>query len=74
MKIINSVDEVRLYYGFVTTFSIGKVIFTTIGGFIMGQLIIFISIYYLPLHLFFLSSTVGRSIQFSYIIDSKNGV
>nr|YP_009034029.1 ycf1 79 [Cenchrus americanus]AHZ18275.1 ycf1 79 [Cenchrus americanus] len=29
--------------------------FATTGGFIMGQLMIFISIYYPPLHLFFLS-------------------
>nr|QWX89978.1 photosystem I assembly protein Ycf1 [Aeginetia indica] len=67
MKIINSVVVVGLYYGFLTTFSIGpsylfllrsqvmeegtenKVSVTT--GFIMGQLIMFISIYYAPLHL-----------------------
>nr|QBC72589.1 hypothetical protein RF1 [Simmondsia chinensis] len=70
MKIINSVVVVGLYYGFLTTFSIGpsylfllraqvieegeegtekKVSATT--GFIMGQLIMFISIYYTPLHL-----------------------
>nr|YP_010349401.1 hypothetical chloroplast RF1 [Kalidium foliatum]UNV37840.1 hypothetical chloroplast RF1 [Kalidium foliatum] len=70
MKIINSVVVVGLYYGFLTTFSIGpsyffllrtqvmeegeegtakKVAATT--GFIMGQLIMFISIYYTPLHL-----------------------
>ncbi|KAL0002001.1 hypothetical protein SO802_015782 [Lithocarpus litseifolius] len=58
---------VGLYYGFLTTFSIGpsylfllrarvieegiekKVSATT--GFIMGQLMMFISIYYAPLHL-----------------------
>nr|QUO99635.1 hypothetical protein RF1 [Berchemia flavescens] len=70
MKIINSVVVVGLYYGFVTTFSIGpsylfllrarvmeegeegtekKVSATT--GFITGQLMMFISIYYVPLHL-----------------------
>nr|YP_010598375.1 Ycf1 [Psychotria serpens]UIG86875.1 Ycf1 [Psychotria serpens] len=67
MKIINSVVVVGLYYGFLTTFSIGpcylfllraqvmeegtekKVSATT--GFITGQLMLFISIYYAPLHL-----------------------
>ena len=67
MKIINSVVVVGLYYGFLTTFSIGpsylfllrarvmeegtekKVSATT--GFITGQLVMFISIYYVPLHL-----------------------
>nr|YP_010169844.1 hypothetical protein RF1 [Amphicarpaea edgeworthii]QRZ59666.1 hypothetical protein RF1 [Amphicarpaea edgeworthii] len=67
MKIINSIVVVGLYYGFLTTFSIGpsylfllrarlveegtekKISATT--GFIMGQLIMFISIYYAPLHL-----------------------
>nr|YP_009319024.1 Ycf1 [Graffenrieda moritziana]APA18057.1 Ycf1 [Graffenrieda moritziana] len=70
MKIINSVVMVGLYYGFMTTFSIGpsylfllqarvmeegeegtekKVSATT--GFIAGQLMMFISIYYAPLHL-----------------------
>nr|QFQ49032.1 hypothetical chloroplast RF1 [Memecylon ligustrifolium] len=70
MKIINSVVRVGLYYGFLTTFSIGpsylfllharvmeegeegtekKVSATT--GFIAGQLMMFISIYYAPLHL-----------------------
>nr|YP_009570753.1 hypothetical protein RF1 [Frankenia pulverulenta]QBC67676.1 hypothetical protein RF1 [Frankenia pulverulenta] len=68
MKIINSVVVIGLYYGFLTTFSIGpsylfllrarvmeeggtekKVSATT--GFIMGQLMVFISIYYTPLHL-----------------------
>nr|QJW34132.1 hypothetical chloroplast RF19 [Platostoma chinense] len=67
MKIINSVIVVGLYYGFLTTFSIGpsylfllraqvmeegtekKVSATT--GFITGQLMMFISIYYAPLHL-----------------------
>ncbi|KAM3301012.1 hypothetical protein P3S67_015512 [Capsicum chacoense] len=67
MKIINSVVVVRLYYGFLTTFSIGpsyliilralvmeegtKKKVSAITGFIMGQLMIFISIYYAPLHL-----------------------
>nr|YP_010295489.1 Ycf1 protein [Tridactyle tridactylites]UMO93273.1 Ycf1 protein [Tridactyle tridactylites] len=69
MKILNSVVVVGLYYGFLTTFSIGpsylfllrarvmeeeegnerEVSATT--GFIAGQLIMFISIYYAPLHL-----------------------
>nr|UXG56719.1 Ycf1 [Toona sinensis] len=70
MKIINSIVVVGLYYGFLTTFSIGpsylfllrarvmeegeegtekKVSATT--GFIAGQLMMFISIYYAPLHL-----------------------
>nr|YP_009516400.1 hypothetical chloroplast RF19 [Philydrum lanuginosum]AYD91258.1 hypothetical chloroplast RF19 [Philydrum lanuginosum] len=67
MKIINSVVVVGLYYGFLTTFSIGpsylfllrarvmeegtekEVSATT--GFITGQLVMFISIYYAPLHL-----------------------
>nr|QZZ24297.1 hypothetical protein RF1 [Bupleurum yunnanense] len=65
MKIINSVVVVGLYSGFLTTFSIGpsylfllraqvegtekKVSATT--GFITGQLMMFISIYYAPLHL-----------------------
>nr|WOC92002.1 hypothetical chloroplast RF19 [Utricularia pubescens] len=67
MKIIHSVVVVGLYYGFLTTFSIGpsylfllraqvmeegtekKVSATT--GFITGQFMIFISIYYAPLHL-----------------------
>ncbi|KAL8547059.1 hypothetical protein ACS0TY_006692 [Phlomoides rotata] len=67
MNIINSVVVVGLYYGFLTTFSIWpsylfllraqvmeegtekKVSATT--GFITGQLMMFISIYYAPLHL-----------------------
>nr|QGW36586.1 hypothetical chloroplast RF1 [Thrixspermum tsii] len=67
IKIINSVVMIGLYYGFMTTFSIGpsyllllrarimeegngkEVSATT--GFIAGQLIMFISIYYAPLHL-----------------------
>nr|QXO03313.1 Ycf1 protein [Erythrodes blumei] len=67
MKIINSVVVVGLYYGFLTTLSIGpsylfllrarvmeegteeEVSATT--GFLAGQLIMFISIYYAPLHL-----------------------
>nr|UEX91742.1 hypothetical chloroplast RF1 [Euonymus europaeus] len=72
LKIINSVVVVGLYYGFLTTFSIGpsylfllrarvmeegeegtekKVSATT--GFITGQLMMFISIYYAPLYLAF---------------------
>nr|AXR87702.1 hypothetical protein RF1 [Paederia scandens]AXR87785.1 hypothetical protein RF1 [Paederia scandens]AXR87869.1 hypothetical protein RF1 [Paederia scandens]AXR87953.1 hypothetical protein RF1 [Paederia scandens] len=67
MKIIYSVVIVGLYYGFMATFSIGpsyifllwawvmekgseKQISAT-TGFIMGQLMMFISIYYAPLHL-----------------------
>nr|YP_009645736.1 Ycf1 protein [Syringa tomentella subsp. yunnanensis]QBS54415.1 Ycf1 protein [Syringa tomentella subsp. yunnanensis] len=67
MKIINSVVVVGLYYGFITSLSIGpayllilraqgmeegtekQVAGTT--GFITGQLMMFISIYYAPLHL-----------------------
>nr|AQV09881.1 Ycf1 [Lupinus princei] len=67
MKIMNSLVVVGLYYGFLTTLSIGpsylfllraraieegtekKVSATT--GFIAGQLMMFISIYYAPLHL-----------------------
>nr|AKF01741.1 hypothetical chloroplast RF19 [Hydriastele microspadix] len=67
MKIINSVVVGGLYYGFLTTFSIGpsslfllrarvmeegtekEVSATT--GFITGQLMMFISIYYAPMHL-----------------------
>nr|YP_010193593.1 hypothetical protein Ycf1 [Phyllospadix iwatensis]QZQ52813.1 hypothetical protein Ycf1 [Phyllospadix iwatensis] len=67
MKIINLVVVVGLYYGFLTTFSMGpsylfllrnrvmkegtgkKIAATT--GFITGQLMMFISIYYAPLHL-----------------------
>nr|YP_008999908.1 hypothetical chloroplast RF19 [Petrosavia stellaris]AGY95360.1 hypothetical chloroplast RF19 [Petrosavia stellaris] len=67
MKIIDSVVAVGLYYGFMTTLSIGpsylfllrarvleegtekEVSATT--GFITGQLMMFISIYYAPMHL-----------------------
>ncbi|KAK8939185.1 putative membrane protein ycf1 [Platanthera zijinensis] len=70
MKIRNSVVVVGLYYGFLTTFSIGpsslfllrarvgvyevhgtekEVSATT--GFLAGQLMMFILIYYAPLHL-----------------------
>nr|YP_010203732.1 hypothetical protein RF1 [Lonicera x heckrottii]YP_010469511.1 Ycf1 protein [Lonicera periclymenum]UAM95761.1 hypothetical protein RF1 [Lonicera x heckrottii]UVF33139.1 Ycf1 protein [Lonicera periclymenum] len=67
MRIINSAVVVGLYYGFLTTFSIGssylfllrahvmeearekKISATT--GFLAGQLMMFISIYYAPLHL-----------------------
>nr|QQO99479.1 hypothetical chloroplast RF1 [Lonicera angustifolia var. myrtillus] len=67
MKIINSAVVVGFYCGFLTTFSIGssylfllralvieearekKISATT--GFLVGQLIMFISIYYAPLHL-----------------------
>nr|YP_010034486.1 hypothetical protein RF1 [Aponogeton abyssinicus]QOX09232.1 hypothetical protein RF1 [Aponogeton abyssinicus] len=67
IKIINSVTVIGFYYGLLTTFSIGpsylfllrarvteegvekKISATT--GFIIGQLMMFISIYYAPLHL-----------------------
>nr|QKV48567.1 hypothetical chloroplast RF19 [Vicia ramuliflora] len=68
VKILNSAVVIGLYYGFLTTFSIGpsylfliralvteeegsetKIAATT--GFITGQLMMFISIYYAPLHL-----------------------
>nr|YP_011034566.1 hypothetical protein Ycf1 [Goeppertia makoyana]WRI58270.1 hypothetical protein Ycf1 [Goeppertia makoyana] len=67
MKIIKSVVLVGLYYGFLTTFSIGPSYFfllrarfmeegtekevSATTGFITGQLIMFISIYYAPLHI-----------------------
>nr|YP_010727035.1 Ycf1 [Filipendula palmata]YP_010727195.1 Ycf1 [Filipendula intermedia]YP_010727435.1 Ycf1 [Filipendula angustiloba]WDZ66633.1 Ycf1 [Filipendula palmata]WDZ66793.1 Ycf1 [Filipendula intermedia]WDZ67033.1 Ycf1 [Filipendula angustiloba] len=72
MKIINSVLVVGLYYGFLSTLSVGPSYLLLIGtrylekesgkegdekiaaatiGFVIGQLIIFISIYYEPLHL-----------------------
>nr|YP_010935973.1 hypothetical protein RF1 [Lindernia mollis]WKW54426.1 hypothetical protein RF1 [Lindernia mollis] len=67
MKITNSVVLIGLYYGFMTTFSIGPSYLFLLGtqimeegtetkvsattGFITGQLIMFISIYYAPLHL-----------------------
>lgn len=67
LKILNSAIVIGLYYGFLTTFSIGpsylflirarvmdegtetEIAATT--GFITGQLMMFISIYYAPLHL-----------------------
>ncbi|CAN6445134.1 unnamed protein product [Victoria cruziana] len=67
MNIINSVIMVRLYYGFLTTFSMSpsyllllrtqvmkegsKKEVLTTTAFIMGQFIVFISTYYPPLHL-----------------------
>ena len=70
MKIMNSVVVVGLYYGFLTTFSIGPSYLFLLGaqvmeegeegtekkvsattGFITGQLMMLISIYYAPLHL-----------------------
>nr|YP_010039678.1 hypothetical chloroplast RF19 [Vatica odorata]QOY46088.1 hypothetical chloroplast RF19 [Vatica odorata] len=69
IRITNSVVVVGLYYGFLTTFSIGpsyifllrarvmkgeegtKKKVSEITGFFVGQLIMFISIYYAPLHL-----------------------
>nr|QYK18628.1 hypothetical protein Ycf1 [Octomeria grandiflora] len=79
MKIINSVVVVGLYYGFMTTFSIGpsylfllrarvmeegtekEVSATT--GFIAGQLMMFISIYYAPLHL-----ALGRPHTITFLV------
>nr|YP_009092727.1 hypothetical protein ycf1 [Eustrephus latifolius]YP_009092739.1 hypothetical protein ycf1 [Eustrephus latifolius]AIR12578.1 hypothetical protein ycf1 [Eustrephus latifolius]AIR12579.1 hypothetical protein ycf1 [Eustrephus latifolius] len=67
MKITNSVVVVGLYYGFLSTFSIGPSYFFLVRsrfvyeirekeisattGFIMGQLLMFVSIYYTPLYL-----------------------
>uniref|UniRef100_UPI0030FE516F hypothetical protein RF1 n=1 Tax=Ceratocephala orthoceras TaxID=286838 RepID=UPI0030FE516F len=67
MKIINSAVVVGLYYGFMSAFSIGPSHFfvlrarimeegteketSAITGFIVGQLMMFISIYYAPMHL-----------------------
>ncbi|RZC47362.1 hypothetical protein C5167_040309 [Papaver somniferum] len=83
MKIINSVVVVGLYYGFLTTFSIGpsylfllrarvmeegtekEVSATT--GFITGQLMMFISIYYAPLHL-----ALGRPHTITVLNNHKN--
>nr|WMQ77042.1 hypothetical chloroplast RF1 [Chiloschista sp. 128] len=79
MKIINSVFVIGLYYGFMTTFSIGpsyllllrtrimeegnekEVSATT--GFIVGQLMMFISIYYAPLHL-----ALGRPHTITFLV------
>nr|QNM40156.1 Ycf1 [Passiflora contracta]QNM40168.1 Ycf1 [Passiflora contracta] len=82
MKIINSAVVVGLYYGFLTTFSVGpsyllllrtwfleeeneegtekRVSATT--GFLMGQLVVFISTYYAPLHL-----ALGRSHTITFL-------
>ncbi|AES99446.1 putative protein TIC214 [Medicago truncatula] len=67
LKILNSAIVMGLYYGFLTTFSIGpsylflirarvmdkgtETEITATTGFITGQLMMFISIYYAPLHL-----------------------
>nr|WNG75772.1 Ycf1 protein [Berberis amurensis] len=67
MKILNSVVVVGLYYGFLSAFSIGPSYLllirarvmkegnekeaAAITGFILGQLTMFVSIYYTPLHL-----------------------
>nr|YP_010953380.1 hypothetical protein RF1 [Chiloschista guangdongensis]WMQ76820.1 hypothetical protein RF1 [Chiloschista guangdongensis] len=79
MKIINFVFVIGLYYGFMTTFSIGpsyllllrtwimeegnekEVSATT--GFIAGQLMMFISIYYAPLHL-----ALGRPHTITFLV------
>nr|YP_009770297.1 hypothetical protein RF1 [Zapoteca portoricensis]YP_009770317.1 hypothetical protein RF1 [Zapoteca portoricensis]QIT00999.1 hypothetical protein RF1 [Zapoteca portoricensis]QIT01019.1 hypothetical protein RF1 [Zapoteca portoricensis] len=84
MKIMNSVVVVGLYYGFLTTFSIGpsyllllrarvleeetekKVSATT--GFITGQLMMFISIYYAPLHLAFCRPHAITFIALPYLL------
>ena len=86
MRIMNSVVVVGLYYGFLTTFSIGpsycllfqahiKVIeegekaidkeVAAATGFIMGQLVMFISIYYTPLHL-----ALGRPHTITFLVLS----
>ncbi|CAI8606495.1 unnamed protein product [Vicia faba] len=67
VKILNSAVVIGFYYGFLTTFSIGpsylfllqgqilgkgsETKISAITGFITGQLMMFISIYYAPLHL-----------------------
>nr|YP_009109892.1 hypothetical chloroplast RF19 [Trifolium glanduliferum]AIJ27931.1 hypothetical chloroplast RF19 [Trifolium glanduliferum] len=67
LKIVNSAVVIGLYYGFLTTFSIGpsylflirarvmeegtETEISATTGFITGQLMMFISIYYAPLHL-----------------------
>nr|QWL22927.1 hypothetical protein RF1 [Cassytha capillaris] len=79
MKIINSAVVVGLYYGFLTTFSIGpsylfllrarvmeegiKKGVSATTGFITGQLIMFISIYYAPLHL-----ALGRPHTITFLV------
>nr|QTI91351.1 hypothetical chloroplast RF1 [Ferocactus latispinus] len=72
MRIINSVVVIGLYYGFITTFSIGPSYLLLVQahikaleegekeiekevsaatGFLVGQLLMFVSVYYTPLHL-----------------------
>nr|AIJ28079.1 hypothetical chloroplast RF19 [Trifolium lupinaster] len=67
LKIVNSAVVIGLYYGFLSTFSIGpsylflirarvmeegpETEISATTGFITGQLMMFISIYYAPLHL-----------------------
>nr|QJD21023.1 hypothetical chloroplast RF19 [Trifolium resupinatum] len=67
LKIVNSAVMIGLYYGFLSTFSIGpsylflirarvmeegpETEISATTGFITGQLMMFISIYYAPLHL-----------------------
>nr|YP_010926880.1 hypothetical chloroplast RF19 [Melocactus glaucescens]WKK45485.1 hypothetical chloroplast RF19 [Melocactus glaucescens] len=84
MRIINSVVVVGLYYGFLTTFSIGpsylvlfqahiKVIeegedeidkeVAAATGLITGQLVMFMSIYYMPLHL-----ALGRPHTITFLV------
>nr|WVH39649.1 hypothetical chloroplast protein RF19 [Cleistocactus hyalacanthus] len=84
MRIINSVVVVGLYYGFLTTFSIGPsylVLFqahikvleegedeidkevAAATGLITGQLVMFMSIYYMPLHL-----ALGRPHAITFIV------
>ncbi|XP_042449457.1 putative protein TIC 214 N-terminal part [Zingiber officinale] len=81
IKIMNSVVLVGLYYGFLTTFSIGpSYLFllrawgmegeteeevATTTDFIMGQLLMFILIYYAPLHL-----ALGRSHTITVLVLS----
>uniref|UniRef100_K4D780 Protein TIC 214 n=1 Tax=Solanum lycopersicum TaxID=4081 RepID=K4D780_SOLLC len=84
MKIINSVVVVGLYYGFLTTFSIGPSYFFLLRalvmeegtekkvskptGFITGQLMMFISIYYAPLHLALVRSHTITVLALPYLL------
>nr|YP_010428441.1 hypothetical protein RF1 [Dicranostigma leptopodum]USN94353.1 hypothetical protein RF1 [Dicranostigma leptopodum] len=79
MRIINSAAVVGLYYGFLTAFSIGPSYIlllqarvmekgtekevSAITGFLMGRLMMFISIYYAPLHL-----ALGRPHTITFLV------
>nr|URQ21548.1 hypothetical chloroplast RF19 [Triosteum pinnatifidum] len=83
MRIINSAVVVGLYYGFLTTFCIGSSYFLLLRvhvieearekkisattGFLMGQLVMFISIYYAPLHLVLGRPHTITAITFPYL-------